>query len=225
MGVPVGGRVGNDPAVGDQLLRRASPRWFRFTAMLVADKAADARCRGFASAPAHLLQFTCATARSSAPSSRSAASRSCCRRRRARSWSARPRRPSASASTSSTARRRARGTHPRTVATRARAVFVALGVAVAPGELRDMVSQLLAEYDPLLQVAGIGRRRAACEPYDVTLRVAELAGLDREHARRATEAVLETWPCASRPARRRTSSARCDRPPGPRGRRPRGRWR
>jgi len=53
-----------------------------------------------------------------------------------------------------------------------------------------MASQLPAEYDPLPQAAGIGRRRAAREPYDLTLSVAELAGLDRERARRATEAVL-----------------------------------
>jgi uncharacterized protein (DUF2267 family) len=84
------------------------------------------------------------------------------------------------------------GTDPGTAAAHARAVFAALGVAVAPGELRDMASQLPAEYEPLLQAAGIGSRRTAREPYDLTLRVAELAGLDREQARRATEAVLET---------------------------------
>jgi uncharacterized protein (DUF2267 family) len=84
------------------------------------------------------------------------------------------------------------GVDRRTAAAHARAVFVALGVAVAPGELRDMASQLPAEYEPLLQAAGVGRRRAAGEPYDLTLRVAELGGLDREQARKATEAVLET---------------------------------
>jgi uncharacterized protein (DUF2267 family) len=84
------------------------------------------------------------------------------------------------------------GTDPRTAAAHARAVFVALGVTVAPGELRDMASQLPAEYEPLLQAAGIGRLRGAREAYDLTLRVAQLAGLDREQARRATEAVLET---------------------------------
>jgi uncharacterized protein (DUF2267 family) len=36
------------------------------------------------------------------------------------------------------------------------------------------------------------RRRATREPYDLTLRVAELAGIEREQARKATEAVLET---------------------------------
>jgi uncharacterized protein (DUF2267 family) len=84
------------------------------------------------------------------------------------------------------------GIDGRTAASHARAVFGALGVAVAPGELRDMAAQLPAEYEPLLQAAGVGRRRAAQEPYDLTLRVAELAGLDREQARRATEAVVET---------------------------------
>jgi uncharacterized protein (DUF2267 family) len=84
------------------------------------------------------------------------------------------------------------GVDRRTAARHARAVFVALGVAVAAGELRDMAAQLPTEYEPLLQAAGVGRRRAAGESYDVALRVAELAGLDREQARKATEAVLET---------------------------------
>jgi uncharacterized protein (DUF2267 family) len=84
------------------------------------------------------------------------------------------------------------GVDRKTAAALARAVFVALGVAVAPGELRDMAAQLPAEYEPLLQAAGIGRRREARDPYDLTLRVAALAGLDREQARVATEAVLET---------------------------------
>jgi uncharacterized protein (DUF2267 family) len=71
-------------------------------------------------------------------------------------------------------------------------VFVALGVAVAPGELRDMAAQLPKDFEPLLRAAGVGRRRATREPYDLTLRVAELAGIEREQARKATEAVLET---------------------------------
>jgi uncharacterized protein (DUF2267 family) len=84
------------------------------------------------------------------------------------------------------------GVDVKTAAAHARAVFVALGVAVAPGELRDMAVQLPKEYEPLLQAAGVGRRRETREPYDLTLRVAELAGLDREQARKAIEAVLET---------------------------------
>lgn len=55
-----------------------------------------------------------------------------------------------------------------------------------------MASQLPTAYEPLLRAAGIGRRRATREPYDLALRVAELAGLDRQQARVATEAVLET---------------------------------
>jgi uncharacterized protein (DUF2267 family) len=84
------------------------------------------------------------------------------------------------------------GVDRKLAAAHARAVFAALGVAVASGELRDMAAQLPSEYEPLLRPAGVGRRGAAGEPYDLTLRVAELAGLDREQARRATEAVLET---------------------------------
>jgi hypothetical protein len=67
-------------------------------------------------------------------------------------------------------------------------VFVAPGVAVAPGELRDMAAQLPNDFEPLLQAAGVGRRRAAREPYDLALRVAELAGVERAQAREATEA-------------------------------------
>jgi uncharacterized protein (DUF2267 family) len=74
----------------------------------------------------------------------------------------------------------------------ARAVFTALGAAVAPGELRDMIAQLPADYEPLLASAGIGRSRQAERPTDLVDRVAELADLDREAARRATDAVLET---------------------------------
>jgi uncharacterized protein (DUF2267 family) len=84
------------------------------------------------------------------------------------------------------------GVDPATAAAHARAVFVALGVAVAPGELRDMASQLPADFEPLLQAAGVGHRRAAHEPYDLARRVAEIAGLDRERAREAIDAVLET---------------------------------
>jgi uncharacterized protein (DUF2267 family) len=84
------------------------------------------------------------------------------------------------------------GVDPETAAAHARAVFVALGVAVAPGELRDMAAQLPNDFEPLLRAAGVGRRRATGEPYDLTLRVAELADVEREQARKATEAVLET---------------------------------
>ena len=55
-----------------------------------------------------------------------------------------------------------------------------------------MAAQLPAEYEPLLQAAGVGRRRAAGEPSDLALRVAELAGLEPEAVPRAADAVLET---------------------------------
>jgi uncharacterized protein (DUF2267 family) len=72
-----------------------------------------------------------------------------------------------------------------------RAVFVALGQAVAPGELNDMMAQLSRDYAPLLEAAGIGRERAT--PVDpLVARVADLADLDQADARRAVEAVLET---------------------------------
>jgi uncharacterized protein (DUF2267 family) len=72
----------------------------------------------------------------------------------------------------------------------ARAVFTALGFAVAPGELRDMVAQLPKDYAPLLNAAGIGRRMA--DDDDLVANVARRAGLDPDRARGATEAVLET---------------------------------
>jgi uncharacterized protein (DUF2267 family) len=53
-----------------------------------------------------------------------------------------------------------------------------------------MVAQLPQEYEPLLQAAGIGRRRAPGEPYDVVLRVAELEGIGREEAAEHTRAVF-----------------------------------
>jgi uncharacterized protein (DUF2267 family) len=73
----------------------------------------------------------------------------------------------------------------------ARAVLQALSVAVAPGELFDMVAQLPRDFRRLLGAAGIGRRQA--RPFgDLVGRVAELTNLDRERARRATDVVLET---------------------------------
>jgi uncharacterized protein (DUF2267 family) len=73
----------------------------------------------------------------------------------------------------------------------ARAVFAALGVAVAPGELRDMAAQLPRDFEEFLRAAGLGRERARRD-FDLVARVAERTGLDREQAQRATEAVLET---------------------------------
>jgi uncharacterized protein (DUF2267 family) len=73
----------------------------------------------------------------------------------------------------------------------ARAVFVALGRAVAPGELRDMAAQLPKDFEELVRAAEEGGDIARRDP-DLIGRVAELTGLDREQARRAAEAVLET---------------------------------
>jgi uncharacterized protein (DUF2267 family) len=73
----------------------------------------------------------------------------------------------------------------------ARAVFVALGAAVASGELRDMAAQLPSDFEPLLEAAGAGRRQGRTRNRFVA-RVAEHAGVELETARRAAEAVLET---------------------------------
>jgi uncharacterized protein (DUF2267 family) len=45
------------------------------------------------------------------------------------------------------------GTDPKTAREHARAVFTALGEAVAPGELRDMAAQLPKDFAPLLKAA------------------------------------------------------------------------
>jgi uncharacterized protein (DUF2267 family) len=86
---------------------------------------------------------------------------------------------------------RREGVDEATARLHARAVFVALGRAVAPGELRDMAAQLPKDFDELLRAAGEGGDLAVRDP-DLIGRVAELTGLDREQARRAAEAVLET---------------------------------
>jgi uncharacterized protein (DUF2267 family) len=78
-----------------------------------------------------------------------------------------------------------------TAAEHARAVFTALGQAIAPGEMHDVVRQLPAEFDTLLDAAGVGLRRAMHED-GVVLRMVVRAGLDRDQARRAVEAVLAT---------------------------------
>jgi uncharacterized protein (DUF2267 family) len=81
------------------------------------------------------------------------------------------------------------GVDGRTAVDHVSAVFAALGEAVAPGELHDVARQLPKEYDVLLEAAGVGRRRAMED--DPVLRLVVRAGLDRQQARRATEAVLE----------------------------------
>jgi uncharacterized protein (DUF2267 family) len=81
------------------------------------------------------------------------------------------------------------GVDERTAFEHARAVFTALGVAVAPGELRDMAAQLPREYEPLLEAAGVGRLQAI--EGDPLAAVARRTGLDPDGARRALEATLE----------------------------------
>jgi uncharacterized protein (DUF2267 family) len=83
------------------------------------------------------------------------------------------------------------GVAPEVAVEHVRAVFQMLGFAVAPGELRDMASQLPKDFEDLLEAAGVGGRRAMAQD-DVVGRVAQLLITDRESARRATEAVLHT---------------------------------
>jgi uncharacterized protein (DUF2267 family) len=83
------------------------------------------------------------------------------------------------------------GVDPVTAEDHVRAIFQTLGFAVAPGELRDMASQLPRDFEDLLEVAGVGRRQALTQD-DFVGRVAEVADTDRVLARRATEAVLQT---------------------------------
>jgi uncharacterized protein (DUF2267 family) len=99
----------------------------------------------------------------------------------------------------------AREREPATVPTaerHARAVFAAIGAAVDSGELRDMASELSADYEDLLAAA---RARSADpeepreEPPPPLVmsvetfwgRVAQRTGLDALRAERATDAVLE----------------------------------
>ncbi|MCW3064035.1 MAG: hypothetical protein JWN32_1207 [Solirubrobacterales bacterium] len=79
----------------------------------------------------------------------------------------------------------------------ARAVFSALREAVHPKELRDMMSELPKDFDRLVMdgvasptVAPPDRPVPTAEA--IVERVAERAGLDRDQAQAATDAVLET---------------------------------
>ena len=83
------------------------------------------------------------------------------------------------------------GVDPEVAEEHVAAVFQMLGFAVAPGELRDMASQLPRDFEDLLEAAGVGRRQAVTRD-DVVGRVAELLHADRETARRATDAVVQT---------------------------------
>jgi uncharacterized protein (DUF2267 family) len=83
------------------------------------------------------------------------------------------------------------GTDPAAAEEHSRAIFQVLGYAVAPGELRDMAAQLPRELEDWVEAAGVGRRQALTQD-DFVGRVAEVLATDRETARRATEAVLQT---------------------------------
>jgi uncharacterized protein (DUF2267 family) len=78
-----------------------------------------------------------------------------------------------------------------------RAVFVALGVALSADELDDMASELPKDFGDLLAVAveahesARARRSPAITADEFYDRVARRAGIDREGARRATDAVLQ----------------------------------
>jgi uncharacterized protein (DUF2267 family) len=91
----------------------------------------------------------------------------------------------------------AEGVMPAEAERHARAVFAALGAAVSDDELADLASELPKDFGALLETAVSSREaaRRAEHPIlsaDVFLsRVAERTGLDREDARRATDAVLE----------------------------------
>jgi uncharacterized protein (DUF2267 family) len=71
----------------------------------------------------------------------------------------------------------------------ARVVFDAIGRAVSPQELFDMLAELPAEYAPLLPQ---GPHVEVVSASRFWRRVAERAGLDEEAAPKATDAVLET---------------------------------
>jgi uncharacterized protein (DUF2267 family) len=72
----------------------------------------------------------------------------------------------------------------------ARAVFDALGRVLSDREVADMIAQLPRDYRPLIDEA---TGFASVEPAEVLLgRIADRAGIDREAARRAADAVLRT---------------------------------
>jgi uncharacterized protein (DUF2267 family) len=78
-----------------------------------------------------------------------------------------------------------------TAACHARAVFVALGRAVDPRDLRDVASELPIEYGPLLSAAP-GPHPSLVPAERFYQKVADRAGVRTEQARRITDAVLET---------------------------------
>jgi uncharacterized protein (DUF2267 family) len=82
-----------------------------------------------------------------------------------------------------------------TAESHARAVFIALGRVVSHQELEDMAAELPTDFLPLIAPAEAEADRL--DPDEVVpaeefvSRVADRSGLDEDHARRATEAVLE----------------------------------
>jgi uncharacterized protein (DUF2267 family) len=79
---------------------------------------------------------------------------------------------------------------PRLAERRAAAVFTALGQAVSPKELHDLLEELpTPEYSRLLPAGPVMRVMPGDE---FIRRVAERGGMDTDTARRATDAVLET---------------------------------
>jgi uncharacterized protein (DUF2267 family) len=88
------------------------------------------------------------------------------------------------------------GVPPEIAERHARAVFAALARAVRPGEIADMVAQLPKDYRRLLAAAkpppeAPPKDRRVIRAEDFVEHVQQRTGLDPEHARRATNAVLE----------------------------------
>jgi uncharacterized protein (DUF2267 family) len=73
----------------------------------------------------------------------------------------------------------------------ARAVFAALGRAIDPAELRDLIAELPEDFGPLVAEA-LGRFDQLMPADEFVRRVAERAGIDFDAAGRAIEAVLQT---------------------------------
>jgi uncharacterized protein (DUF2267 family) len=73
----------------------------------------------------------------------------------------------------------------------ARAVFAALTRAVSADELRDMTSELSKDFRDVLDAVIVPLEPRAISAEEFVRRVSDRTGLDRDRARRATEAVLE----------------------------------
>jgi len=73
----------------------------------------------------------------------------------------------------------------------ARAVFAALGRAIDPAELHDLIAELPEDFGPLVAEAQ-GRFDQLMPADEFVRRVSERAGLDLDEGGRAVEAVLQT---------------------------------